>query len=53
MTWNQKTQKWRAQINISGKRTSLGSFGDLRDAATAYTNAAKEEHGEFVCLRAK
>ena len=40
---------WGARINIDGKRTHLGCFKTIDEAAEAYRKAAKETRGEFVC----
>lgn len=39
VSWHKPLNKWRAQITLNGKRTSLGYFQDELDAATAYENA--------------
>lgn len=43
-------KKWRARIMTNGKRLSLGSFDDPKDAAKAYNKAALKLHGEFARL---
>jgi len=45
-----KSGKWKAQINIDGKRTYLGVFDDPVAAARAYDEAATEQFGEFAYL---
>lgn len=42
---------WRAQIRINGIKTNLGRFLTKEEAATAYAEAAKKYHGEFLCLK--
>lgn len=42
--------KWKAQIMISGKKTSLGYFENEIDAAKAYNEAAVKYHKEFSHL---
>ncbi len=40
--------RFRAQINIAGRRTSLGSFDTAEEAAGVYQQAAKKHHGAFA-----
>lgn len=42
--------RWRAYINVQGKRESLGGFGSVEEAAAAYNEAALRLHGEFAYL---
>ena len=42
--------KWRARIQVKGKKIELGSFDSIEDAASAYMAAAGEVHGEFSRL---
>lgn len=44
--WN--NEKWQARINIDGKHIHLGHFINVKDAAQAYDNAAKNIYGEFA-----
>ncbi len=46
--WHAGLKKWRACINLSGKRTSLGVFIDKSDAARAYDAAAAKHFGNFA-----
>ena len=39
VSWHNQCKKWLAQIQINGKRTSLGLFNLETDAATAYQTA--------------
>ncbi|UOK18388.1 HNH endonuclease [Arthrobacter phage BruhMoment] len=41
---------WKANINVSGRRITLGTFRDEVEAAKAYDAAATEHHGEFARL---
>lgn len=45
-----KSDKWKAQIGLSGKMKSLGYFHLESDAAVAYNNAALKYFGEFANL---
>jgi len=42
--WN---GKWKAQINMDGKRKTLGLFHTPEEASAVYEEAAKEAFGEF------
>lgn len=46
--YRRKSGKYRAQINIMGKRTHLGNFDTLVAATLAYRKAAKKYFGEFA-----
>ena len=46
--WHSGLQKWRASINLNGKKTSLGVFVDKIDAARAYDAAAATHFGNFA-----
>jgi hypothetical protein len=48
VSWNKQSNKWKAQICISGKHKHLGSFDTPEEASIAYQLAAKELHGEFL-----
>ena len=41
VSWHKRDGKWRATININGKRKSLGYFDDINEAAKAYRDAAE------------
>lgn len=47
--WVKRDKKWLAQIRINGKRKHLGYFDSKKQAARAYSKAAKKYHGEFAC----
>lgn len=42
-----KSQKWRAQIKISGEAIYLGSFSDIQDAIAAREAAEIKYFGEY------
>lgn len=42
--WSRRSKKWKAELNLNGKRISLGSFDTLEQAAAA-RKAAEIEHG--------
>jgi hypothetical protein len=44
------TKKWRTNIEIDGKRRSLGRYGDEMAAAQAYDEAARDAWGEYAWL---
>lgn len=48
VTWNKLNKKWRANICVNGKRTSLGSFIDEHEAGKAYLDKLKEIRYEQV-----
>jgi len=43
-TWRKASNKWVAQIQVNGKKQSLGYFDDENDARNAYLNAKRELH---------
>ena len=43
-----KKQRWRACINVRGKRVYLGTFATPEEAAKARAIAARQFHGEFA-----
>jgi hypothetical protein len=42
--WHKQQAKWQAQIMINGKRSRIGLFTNLADAAAAYAAAAVRLH---------
>lgn len=46
--WHQLSKKWRAVINVSGKRIEIGKFTSLEKAARAMAIARDKYHGEFA-----
>lgn len=49
VSWHKRSQKWRGQIKVNGKRIHLGDFKNESDAATAYDDSARIHFGEFAC----
>ncbi len=43
--------KYKAMIRCKPRRIYLGQFDTVEEAAAAYAKAARELHGEFVCLK--
>lgn len=50
VSWNKKSQKWRAYITVNRKYIHLGHHLDLGLAALAYNQAARQYFGEFAYL---
>ena len=48
VSWNNKTNKWTAQIYINGKTINLGSFINKDDAIKIRIQKAKDEFGEYI-----
>jgi len=42
VTWNKKTGKWQAQIQVDGRSKTLGNFSDKSDAVKARRKAEKD-----------
>lgn len=47
VSWHKNSKKWRAYIMLPSGQKSLGYYEEIEDAATAYSDAAKEHFGEF------
>ena len=43
--YHKRSGKWRAQIQLNGKRVSIGSFATQEEAARAYDQRAREAQG--------
>lgn len=48
VSWSKKYKKYNVQININGKRKTVGSYIDPIEAAKAYDEAAFAAYGEFA-----
>lgn len=48
--WYKAHKSWVVQINVEGKRTHIGYFKNIIDAAKAYDEAAIKYFGEFAVL---
>ena len=48
--WDKQSNKWIVRIETDNKSTYLGCFKIEKDAAMAYNEAAKKQHGEFANL---
>jgi hypothetical protein len=46
--WHSKLKKWRASIQLHGKRISLGCYETKAEAAEAYRQGEKIHYGEFA-----
>lgn len=47
VSWNKKTRKWVAQIQLNGRRMHLGLFPSPEAAHAAYQQASVQHHGAF------
>lgn len=50
VTFNQLEQKYKARIQVKGRRYTIGTFETAEDAAHAYDAKAKQLHGRFAKL---
>ncbi len=48
VNWSKSRKKWRARIQVNGKRIDIGLFHEETAAAQAYDIMARELHGEFA-----
>lgn len=50
VSWDKRSGLWLAQICVNGRKRNLGRFGDEKQAAHAYNEAAIEGFGSFAIL---
>jgi hypothetical protein len=50
VTWDQQYQKWRAQIEVNGRKFYVGRFVTPEEAFAAYIAKASALRGEFLGL---
>jgi hypothetical protein len=50
VTWEKSNNKWKAAIYYDGKKHCLGYFEDEEEAARAYDQTARAQHGEKAQL---
>ena len=48
VSWNNKSNKWTAQIKINGKQIHLGYFLNKDDAINIRVQRAKDAFGEYI-----
>ena len=48
VSFHKETGKWRAAIEIKGKKISLGLHHDIKEAAKAYNLMANKSFGEYA-----
>lgn len=48
VSWERQTRRWKAQITLSGKTTTIGRFDVQMKAALAYDKEALHHFGEFA-----
>lgn len=49
--WDKESNSWRAQIQVNGKKISIGRFSNLKNARVAYREVARKVHGNFARLK--
>lgn len=48
VSWSKRSRRYRAAISVGGKRTIIGYYGSISEAAIAYAKAADSLHGDFA-----
>lgn len=51
VSFHKRNGKWKAQIQVSGRKMGLGYFDRIEDARDAYAEASDRLHGEFGRLQ--
>jgi AP2 domain len=52
VSWHKKAKKFEAHVKVLGKKTHLGLFLSLEDAAKAANTARRKAHKTFASMRA-
>lgn len=50
VVWLKRERKWRSRIKVNYKLIVIGYYNDIKEAAKAYNQAAKEYFGEYAWL---
>lgn len=50
VNWHKQSEKFRATIQIDGRKIHIGSYDTAEKAAVAYDEAALKYHGEFAVI---
>lgn len=48
VSWFKPTKRWKAQIQIRGKKIALGHYATAEEAHAAYEKAAQQHFGEYA-----
>ena len=48
VSWDNRSTKWRASIQLNGRKKHVGYFDTMEEAIRAYDEAALKLHGEFA-----
>lgn len=48
VSWSKHAKKWRAQIQVDGKKKHLGYHLTAEDAYAAFCEEARKDHGKFA-----
>ncbi len=50
VSWDKKNKKWLVVIRVNGRKTHIGRYACIKEAAFAYDVEAIKYHGEFANL---